>query len=91
MQIGTGLPQQDVFALRTLEAQKVSTDGVYRLPHVLASSCQILRELLADRKTTYYGPSPSISGIALSQFAEGLHFSAFHLLLHLPACALWGL
>ena len=33
MQISTGLPRQDVLALRTLEAQEVSTEGVYRLPH----------------------------------------------------------
>ena len=33
MQIVTGLPRQDVFALRTLEAQEILTEGVYRLPH----------------------------------------------------------
>ena len=35
MQISTGLPRQDVLALRTLEAQDVTTKGVYRLPHAI--------------------------------------------------------
>ena len=49
------------------------------LSTAVASPCQTLRELL--RETTskrIIRPSPSISGIALTQFAEGLHFSAFH-------------
>ena len=35
MQISTGLPRQDVLDLRTLEAQDVTTKGVYRLPHAI--------------------------------------------------------
>ena len=45
-----------------------------QLPHVRLSANQ-------QQKTTSkctLRPSPSISGITLAQFAEGLHFSAFH-------------
>ena len=35
MQISTSLPRQDVLDLRTLEAQEVTTKGVYRLPHAI--------------------------------------------------------
>ena len=51
MQIGTGLPGQDVFALCTLEVQEVSTEGMYRPQHeflLVASPCQTLRELLVE-------------------------------------------
>ena len=33
MQISTGLPRLGPLALCTLEAQEVTTNGVYRLPH----------------------------------------------------------
>ena len=35
MQISTGLPGRDVLDLRALEAQDVTTKGVYRLPHAI--------------------------------------------------------
>ena len=42
----------------------------------VASQCQTLHEL--SETASKRMPSPSISGIAHAQFAEGLHFRAFH-------------
>ena len=50
------------------------------LSTTVASPCQTLRELLAG--DCGYAPARPINGTAHAQFAEGLHFSAFH-------CYLW--
>ena len=59
MQISAGLPRQDVLAPHTLEAQEVSTEGVYRLPH--AFYCQLFRRTMRDSVTPppYKGDTPT--------------------------------
>ena len=47
MQISTGLPRPEPLALCTLEAQKVTTEGVYRLPHAIYYCSQTPHELPA--------------------------------------------
>ena len=60
MQISTGLPWTDPFAVRTLEAPEVAMRGVYQLSHAarsVTSPWQNLSELEAwDRE--YYVNSP---------------------------------
>ena len=58
-----GLPRPDPLALCTFGAQKVTTSIDSRmLSTTVASPCQ----------------TRDVSSIAYAQFAEGLHFSAFH-------------
>ena len=45
--IALGFPRPDPRSLCTLGAQEVTTNGMYRLSHTVASPCQTLRELLA--------------------------------------------
>ena len=48
------------------------------LSTTVASPCQTLRELQARETHTDNPAYQLISGMAHAQFAEGLHFSAFH-------------
>ena len=48
------------------------------LSTTVASPCQTLRELPAGETHTDNPAHQLISGMAHAQFAEGLHFSAFH-------------
>ena len=77
--IALGLSRPDPLALFTLEAQEVTTTGVYVLSTTVASPCQTLCEQLAwrPRVNSYTLPNPLISGTVHAQCAEGLHFSAF--------------
>ena len=58
------------FVLCTLEAQEVTTNGVYRLLYATVDS-PCLRDLTSMETTAQ---SINFSGIVHAQFAEGLHF-----------------
>ena len=64
---------------RHKKSQRMACIDSRMLSTSVDSLCQTLHELLQEA-TSKHMPSPSISGIAHTQFAEGLHFSAFHLI-----------
>ena len=71
MQISTGLPRPRPLTLCILKAKESQRIDPRMLSTTVASPCQTLRELL-------YSWRPSVSGTMHAQFAEHLHFSAFH-------------